>query len=165
MPPEMQSDSSEISPEDRPVFKFGGTFTNGSEYKAEDYAGKIVLIDFWATWCPPCRAELPNVKRMYDKYHDKGFEVIGVTCDKRYKIREFEEFLGKNDITWKQMFVEDAIIPAEMTEDGIPIAVSEYYNITSIPYPILLDAEGKVITFEARGKELERQLVKIFGKN
>ena len=145
-------------------FKFGGTFIDGSEYKAEDYAGKVVLIDFWATWCGPCCAELPNVKKAYADYHDKGFEIIGVTCDKPEKEVEFKEFLKENEITWKQMFDEKAVVPDQQTKDGKPIPVSIYYGIGGIPCPILIGADGKVLSLNARGEELEEQLAKIYSE-
>ena len=145
-------------------FKFGGTFTDGSEYNAKDYAGKVVLIDFWATWCGPCRAELPNVKKMYKAYHDKGFEVIGVTCDDPDEEEDLNKFLKDNDITWKQMFDDKAVVPGMETKDGKPVAVSEYYGINGIPCPVLIGKDGKVISLNARGKELKEQLVKIYGE-
>ncbi len=145
-------------------FLFGGTFIDGSEYKAEDYAGKVVLIDFWATWCGPCCAELPAVKKMYAAYHDKGFEVIGVTCDDPDNEDEFKEFLAKNKIEWKQMFDGKAVVPGKTTKSGEPIPVSVYYSINAIPCPVLIGKDGKVITLSARGNELKEQLVKIFGK-
>ena len=145
-------------------FKFGGTFTDGSEYNAKDYAGKVVLIDFWATWCGPCRAELPNVKKMYKAYHDKGFEVIGVTCDDPEEEEELNKFLKDNDISWKQMFDGKAVVPDQKTKSGEPVLVSEYYGINGIPCPVLIGKDGKVISLNARGKELKEQLVKIYGE-
>ncbi|MBQ2621796.1 MAG: TlpA family protein disulfide reductase [Thermoguttaceae bacterium] len=146
-------------------FKFGGTFTDGSEYKAEDYVGKVVLIDFWATWCGPCCEELPNVKRMYNAYHDKGFEVIGVTLDDPDKAeKKLNTFLKFNDIPWKQMYDKNAVVPGVKNKDGKPVTVSEYYSITAIPCPVLIGKDGKVISLNARDIELKEQLVKIYGE-
>lgn len=145
-------------------FKFGGTFTDGSEYNAKDYAGKVVLIDFWATWCGPCCRELPNVKKMYDAYHEKGFEVIGVTCDNPEEEEDFNKFLKEKGITWKQMFDSKAVVPGMKTKTGEPILVSEYYGINAIPCPVLIGKDGKVLSLNARAKELKDQLVKAYGE-
>ena len=143
-------------------FLFSGTFIDGSEYNAKDYAGKVVLIDFWATWCGPCCAELPNVKKAYAAYHDKGFEVIGVTCDDPAKENEFKDFLTENQIPWKQMFDSMAVVPGQQTKSGAAVTVSEYYGINGIPCPVLIGKDGKVLSLNARGPELEKLLTQIF---
>ncbi len=143
-------------------FLFSGTFIDGSEYNAKDYAGKVVLIDFWATWCGPCCAELPNVKKAYAAYHDKGFEVIGVTCDDPEEEEDLNKFLKDNDISWKQMFDGKAVVPGQKTKSGEPITVSEYYGINGIPCPVLIGKDGKVLSLDARGPELEKLLTQIF---
>ncbi len=144
--------------------KFAGTFLDGSECKAEDYAGKVVLINFWTTAYYQGFYEVTNVKKIYDAYHDKGFEVIGVSCDNPASKNELINFLKDNGITWKQMFNENAVVPGMNYVDGEPILVSEYYGMGNIPYSILIGKDGKVISLNARGGELKEQLVKIFGK-
>ena len=108
--------------------------------------------------------KLTNVKKIYDVYHDKGFEVIGVSCDNPASKNELINFLKDNGITWKQMFNENAVVPGMNSVDGEPILVSEYYGMGNIPYSILIGKDGKVISLNARGSELKEQLVKIFGK-
>ena len=112
-----------------------------------DYVGKgkYVLIDFWASWCGPCRHEMPNVKAAYEKYASKGFEVISISTDRKLKPwRAAIEELGMN---WVQLLDVDA---------------SDIYGIYAIPRTFLVDPTGIVIDKNLRGEKLEEALSKLF---
>ena len=132
----------------------GGTFIDDTEYKAEDYAGKTVLIDFWATWCGPCRGEIPNVKKLYAYYHEKGFEIIGISSDR--DVETLKKFIEKEEMPWKQMMRDKALVADGQT-------MGSYYGVTGIPTMILIGPDGKVITVNARGQALEKALADIYG--
>ena len=132
----------------------GGTFIDDTEYKAEDYAGKTVLIDFWATWCGPCRGEIPDVKKLYAYYHEKGFEVIGISSDR--DVETLKKFIEKEEMPWKQMMKDKALVADGQT-------MGEYYGVTSIPTMILIGPDGKVVTVNARGPALKKALADIYG--
>lgn len=142
---------------------FSGTFIDGTKFNPEDYKGKVLLIEVWATWCPPCCEEQTVVRDAYAKYHDKGFEVIGVSCDDENDLDGFKEFLDTYKFTWKQMFENNAVIPGMKTVTGQPVPFNKYYGIYKIPRPILIGKDGKVVTINARGPELERRLKEIYG--
>ncbi len=132
----------------------GGTFIDDTEYKAEDYAGKTVLIDFWATWCGPCRGEIPNVKKLYAYYHEKGFEIIGISSDR--DVETLKKFIEKEEMPWKQMMRDKALVADGQT-------MGSYYGVTGIPTMILIGPDGKVVTINARGEALEDALAEIYG--
>ena len=132
----------------------GGTFIDDTEYKAEDYAGKTVLIDFWATWCGPCRGEIPNVKKLYAYYHEKGFEIIGISSDR--DVETLKKFIEKEEMPWKQMMRDKALVADGQT-------MGSYYGVTGIPTMILIGPDGKVITINARGAALKDALESIYG--
>lgn len=114
---------------------------------------KVVLIDFWATWCAPCRAELPNVLATYRKYHDKGFEIIGVSLDQDQA--RLTEFAKSMNMTWPQFF----------DGQGWQNKLAVKYGIESIPATFLLDGEGKIIGKDLRGEDLQAAVAKALAKN
>jgi thiol-disulfide isomerase/thioredoxin len=94
-----------------------------------DYKGKLVLVDFWATWCPPCRGEIPNVVAAYEKFHSEGLEILGVTLDNAEGGSTLPSFLQKNKMTWPQVF----------EGKGWDCSVPRLYGINSIPSSFLVD--------------------------
>ena len=133
-----------------------GTLLDGSKLDWESYRGKVVLVDFWATWCGPCRAEVPNVLKMYQAYHDKGFEVLGISLDERRE--QADSYIKQTNIPWASMFSDN---PAERGWNN-PMAVR--YGITGIPRAILVDREGKVVHMTARGAKLGQELRRLLGE-
>ena len=127
----------QVLPEFSPVVDL-----EGKPVSLADYRGKLVLLDFWATWCGPCIAELPNVKEVYEKYHDKGFEIIGISLDTDEAA--LRKFIRENQLPWRQVF------------DGkrweTPLV--QQYGVRGIPAQFLMDREGRVISVKARGERL-----------
>lgn len=129
-----------------------GPQLNGKQLDWSAYKGKVVLIDFWATWCGPCRAELPNIKKMHEIYHKRGFEVIGISLDNNADIAA--KFMEKENLPWACIFEERG----EGKED-----LTTYYGVFSIPQAVLVGRDGRVVSLRARGAELPRLLEKLIG--
>lgn len=122
---------------------------NDKDFALSSLRGKVVLVDFWASWCAPCRKELPNVKRAYEKYKNKGFEILGVSLDKDRAA--WLEAISKEGLTWPQ--VSD--LKFWQSE------ACQIYAVQSIPYTVLIDKEGKIIATDLRGAELDKKLAEV----
>ncbi|MBK7668859.1 MAG: TlpA family protein disulfide reductase [Sphingobacteriaceae bacterium] len=116
---------------------------NGKNIALSSLKGKVVLVDFWASWCGPCRKEMPNVVAAYKKYKSKGFEIYGVSLDKERQA--WVDAIKKDGITWIQV--------SELTYWNSVAAKA--YNVQGIPFTVLLDKEGKVIAKDLRGAQLD----------
>lgn len=130
-----------------------GTLLNKQPFDQKTLAGKVVLVDFWATWCGPCVAEIPNVLEQYEKYHDKGFEVVGISLDQDRQA--LEKFITDQKVPWPILFEESE-------GDGWQHPLATYYGISGIPTVILIGRDGNVITLNARGERLGEELAKLF---
>lgn len=127
--------------------------TDGKPLSVGALKGKVVMVDFWATWCGPCRKELPNVIATYKKHHADGFEIIGVSLDSdRDKL---DAFLKKQDgMTWAQYF--DGL--------GWQNKLAKKYGVQGIPFTVLVGKDGKIIGTELRGDKLENAVAAALGK-
>jgi len=126
--------------------------TAGKPLSIANYKGKVVLLDFWATWCTPCVKELPKVIKTYEAYHKQGFEIIGISLDKEEQ--KLSSFTKEKNMTWAQYF------------DGLAwqnkLAVK--YGVNSIPATYLLDGQGDIIGKDLRGEALEQGVAKALAK-
>ena len=119
---------------------------DGKPLSVSNYKGKILLVDFWATWCAPCVFDLPNVIKAYEKYHDKGFEIIGISLDDSEE--KLRSFIKDKNMTWSQYF----------DGAGCKNKLAQKYGVQSIPATVLLDGDGKIIGRDLRGEKLDEAL-------
>ena len=114
--------------------------------------GKVTIVDFWASWCGPCRAENPNVVAIYKELHAKGLNIVGVSLDK--DAAKWKEAIAKDKLTWTQV--------SHLKFWNEPIAAQ--YEVQSIPATFVLDASGKVVAKDLRGNELRAKILELLAK-
>jgi thiol-disulfide isomerase/thioredoxin len=125
--------------------------TAGNNVDLKSYQGKYTLIEFWASWCPPCREESPTLVRLYDRYKNKGFDMLSVSIDTE-KTR------------WTKAIRKDGYVWENVSElDGYSGSTAALYTVTAIPNSFLLDKNGKIIAKNLRGKDLENKLIELLG--
>lgn len=136
----------------KPAPDFAQNDVNGNPIKLSDLKGKVVLIDFWASWCGPCRQENPNVVRLYDKYKDAGFTVLSVSLDDNKE--RWQAAIVKDNLKWPNHVCDFKKWSNE---------AAKLYQVGGIPFTVLVDREGNIIDTKLRGVQLEQALKAIFG--
>lgn len=136
----------------KPAPTFTEAYANGDSLSLSDLKGSVVLLDFWASWCGPCRRENPNVVRLYKKYKEDGFTVLSVSLD-------------KTKAPWLAAIEKDQLIWPYHVSDlgGWNSRVPKLYGVKGIPFTALIDQEGNIIRTKLRGADLETELARIFG--
>lgn len=124
----------------------------GERLSPAAYRGKVLLIDFWATWCGPCVAEMPNVKDVYAKYHGKGFEIVGISLDQSRD--KLDTYIQRTGIEWPQYF------DGKWWNNDVAVR----YGIKSIPTTILVDKKGKIRYKSLRGRQLENAVQELLNE-
>ena len=124
-----------------------GRTTDGQEFDLKNLKGKVVLVDFWATWCRPCVAEIPNIIKAHEKYQNRGFEVIGVSLDR--KDEAITKFADTRKLPWSCINVQDSR------------KLVDRYGVNAIPQPILIGRDGRIVSMRARGPQLDRLLARL----
>lgn len=129
--------------------EFTAPDTEGKVISLKDNLGKITILDFWASWCAPCRAENPNVVKLYKKYHKKGLNIIGISVD-------------ENGEQWKSAIIQDSLPWIQVSNlKGMKDPIAKEYSIKSVPTVYILDENGIIIARDLRGKDLEERISKL----
>lgn len=137
----------------KPAPDFEQAAPDGKMIRLSDFRSKYVLIDFWASWCGPCREENPNLVAAYQHYKDKGFDVLGVSLD-----------AGGQRAAWLQAIEKDQLHWAQVSDlKGWDNAAAKLYGVRGIPANFLVDPAGKIIARDLRGKALQEKLAELFG--
>ncbi|MBE9599587.1 TlpA disulfide reductase family protein [Pedobacter sp. MC2016-24] len=123
---------------------------NGKKWGPKDFKGKYLIIDFWASWCGPCRQEIPHLKEVYKKYKDQGLEILSVSVDA--KPTDWKKAMAEERMAWPQI---NAV-------ESKPVMAA--YLFSGIPYLVVVDKEGKIVEKNVRGESLDKAMKKIFGK-
>ena len=124
----------------------------GKTIRLSDFQGKITLLDFWASWCSPCRKENPNMVKLYQQYHDQGLEMIGISLDNNRD--RWENAVKKDNLTWKHV--------CDFQKWNCPLV--EKYAVKGVPFTVLIDRQGKIIASGLHGTELKRKIKEALGK-
>lgn len=136
----------------KPAVDFALNDTTGNPISISSFKGKFLLIDFWASWCTPCRVENPNVVRLYNDFKDKGFEIIGVSFDEQRD--RWIDAIHKDNLTWSH--VSDL--------QGWSSAAGKLYAINAIPATVLLNREGTIVAKNLRGDALRQKLEELYAE-
>lgn len=135
--------------------KFSSTDPDGKLIALDDIKGKVTIIDFWAAWCGPCRRENPNVVKVYEKYHDKGLEIIGVSLDGNRRQKEpkaaWLKAIEDDKLNWHHV--------SSLQYFNDPVA--KLYSVNSIPRTFILDEDGRIVAKNLRGKALEDKIAQL----
>lgn len=141
---------------DAPDFSMPGV--DGVEHKVSEYFGNYLLIDFWASWCRPCRAENPNIVAAYNKYHERGFDVLGISLDGLPQQSDPKAL-------WLEAIEADGLAWDHLSDlQGWQTVARSSYNFESIPFSVLVSPEGKIIAKNLRGPKLEEKLQELLGE-
>ncbi|MDR1960569.1 MAG: TlpA family protein disulfide reductase [Planctomycetaceae bacterium] len=130
-----------------------GIDQTGAVFDEKTLENKVVLLDFWATWCSPCIAEFPHLKTLYAKYHDRGFEIIGYNVDSEEP--QWTAFLQKRPLPWTVLVKQKSVEKGELP-------LSTYYGVKTLPVVILRDRQGNAVLLDARGRKLDEALERMF---
>jgi thiol-disulfide isomerase/thioredoxin len=136
-------------------FQVDGVTVDGKPLDWSRFKNKVVLVNFWATWCGPCRAEIPLLLKAYDGYHKKGFDVVAVSVDRRRE--DLDAFLGGNKFPWT------VVVDQAADKDGRDKSMGSRWGVLAIPELILVGKDGKVVARATGRLDLEKELTALLG--
>lgn len=139
--------------------KLEGADLDNKPMDLAQYRGKVVLLDFWATWCGPCINTLPDLKEVYGKYHDKGFDVIGISLD--VELDRLKSFLERERLPWRQIWDNQA---QPGTQNPFGGSNARRYNLTGIPATYLIDRDGKIARVNVPSASLEQAVAQVLAR-